>query len=146
VLRHTAGDYELILVDNGSNDSIPELFENFKSRPEPARVHVIRNESNRGFAAGVNQGLAAAQGEFLVLLNNDAVVTPGWLEGLIARSLTDWPKIGMVGPVSNYATSPQQVDPGYRNLDGLDTFCPAAPSAIRGASAGSSPGSPASAY
>ena len=47
-------------------------------------VALIRNTQNPGFPLAINQGLQAASGEFLVLLNNDAVVTDGWLDPLIA--------------------------------------------------------------
>ena len=47
-------------------------------------VTVIANASNRGFPAAINQGLQVARGEYLVLLNNDAVVTDGWLDQLVA--------------------------------------------------------------
>ena len=50
-------------------------------------VTVITNPCNIGFPAAVNQGLQVASGEYLVLLNNDAVVTEGWLEQLIALTL-----------------------------------------------------------
>ena len=40
--------------------------------------------SNRGFPAAINQGLQVARGEYLVLLNNDVVVTDGWLDQLVA--------------------------------------------------------------
>src|SRR5262249_47987764 len=79
-----------------------------RTRPGPARVVVLRNETNRGFAAGCNQGLAAACGDYLVLLNNDTEVTAGWLDGLVAWALSDWPHVGLVGPVTSYAAPPQE--------------------------------------
>ena len=45
-------------------------------------VTVISNDENRGFPAAVNQGLQQARGEYLVLLNNDVVVTDAWLDQL----------------------------------------------------------------
>jgi GT2 family glycosyltransferase len=50
----------------------------------PVPVTVIANTTNRGFSAAINQGLKAARGEYLVMLNNDVVVTDGWLGQLIA--------------------------------------------------------------
>ena len=122
VLRCTPGNYELILVDNGSTDAVPRIFEEMKTRSGPARVEIVHNAENLGFPKGVNQGIALAQGEYIVLLNNDTVVTPGWLEGLIRWSLHDWPKVGMVGPLSNQAPAPQLHQPGYQDLDGLEPF------------------------
>jgi GT2 family glycosyltransferase len=122
VRRHTRADYELILIDNGSTDATPAYLAEVARWPEPARVVVLRNASNPGYAAGVNQGLAAARGRFLVLLNNDTVVTPHWLERLARCATHDWPHVGMVGPVSNYAPTPQHVPAGYATLDGLEKF------------------------
>src|SRR5207249_2885514 len=89
-----------------------------------ANVIVIRNETNRGFPAGCNQGLARASGRYLVFLNNDTVVTEGWLQGLIGWSLHEWPSVGLVGPMTSYASPPQQIAAGYdtQSLAGLDAF------------------------
>jgi GT2 family glycosyltransferase/tetratricopeptide (TPR) repeat protein len=125
VLRHTRAPYELLLVDNGSTDATPAYLAEVRARPGPERVVVVRNESNRGYPAGVNQGLAAARGEYLVLLNNDVVVTPHWLDGLVRAALADWPGVGLAGAVTNYAGSPQQVEAGYTDLSGLDAFAAA---------------------
>jgi GT2 family glycosyltransferase/predicted Zn-dependent protease len=122
VLRHARPPYELILVDNGSSDGTSTYLEEIRTQPGPERVVVIRNEVNRGFAFGVNQGLAAARGEYLVLLNNDTVVTPGWLDNLVEWVLLDYPAVGLVGAVSNYARPPQQVQSDYADPSGLDRF------------------------
>jgi GT2 family glycosyltransferase len=122
VRRHTRPPYELVLIDNGSADDTPAYLESVKGWPEPARAVVIRNETNQGYPAGVNQGLAAARGDNLVLLNNDVVVTPGWLDRLTKCARYDHPATGLVGPVTNYAPPPQRVEPGYTDLAGLDAF------------------------
>jgi GT2 family glycosyltransferase/tetratricopeptide (TPR) repeat protein len=122
VIRHTRSPYELVIVDNGSTDGTPAYLEEVRTRQRPARVVIIRNEENVGFAAGCNQALARARGRYLVFLNNDAVVTPLWLDGLVGWALSEWPRVGLVGPVSNYAPPPQLAEPGYRELAGLDAF------------------------
>ena len=58
----------------------------------------------------------------MVFLNNDTVVTEGWLDRLIGWALHDWPQVGLVGPVTNYAAPPQQIPVEYQRLDGLDAF------------------------
>lgn len=127
---HTRGDYEIIVVDNGStDDTLMHLRRWADGHPN---LCVIANRENKGFAAGNNQGLSIASGEYVVFLNNDTVVTEGWLEGL--RSVLErHPKAGLVGPMSNYVSGPQLVrGPGYRRLDDLPEFARSWAEAHRG--------------
>jgi len=122
LLEHTDPRHELIFVDNGSSDGTVEWLGQL-ARCQP-RVQVILNDANLGFAAGNNRGLAAARGDFLVLLNSDTVVTPGWLERLLQPALDD-PRVGLVGPFTNNVTGVQklaQVGYDQRTLAGLDRF------------------------
>lgn len=102
VKRHTEQPLEWVVVDNGSTDGTLDFW----SRTEG--VKLIANEENRGFAAGTNQGLLEASGDFILLLNNDTVVTPNWLSGLYAALFRD-PDIGIVGPVSDHVAPIQRV-------------------------------------
>ncbi|QEH32069.1 SPBc2 prophage-derived glycosyltransferase SunS [Aquisphaera giovannonii] len=121
LVRKTGRPWELIVVDNGSTDGTDRYLAGVADAA-PMAVRVIGNASNRGFPAAVNQGLAAARGEYLVLLNNDAVVTDGWLDQLVALADSD-PAIGMAGPMSNYASPPQLVeDVPYKDLDAMHGF------------------------
>src|SRR5439155_21516592 len=122
VLRHTQPPYEVMLVDNGSTDDTPAYLEEMRTQPGPERVQVIRNPTNVGFPAGCNQALARAQGQYLVFLNNDTIVTDGWLDRLTAWSVHDWPTVGLVGPVTNYAAPPQQIAVEYTDVSGVPAF------------------------
>ncbi len=102
ILTNTERDYRLILVDNGSTDGVAEFFDSV-----PGAV-VIHAETNRGFAGGVNLGLETASGH-VVLLNSDTLVPRGWL-GRLETALLSSDDIGMVGPMSNYASGLQQID------------------------------------
>jgi GT2 family glycosyltransferase len=99
-------DYEVIVVDNDSKDGTPAfLTEMADSEP---RLSYILNKTNRGFAGGNNDGIRAATGSIIVLLNNDTQVTSGWLTGLRETFLMDT-SIGLVGPVSNYVGNEQRI-------------------------------------
>ena len=111
-------DYEIVVVDNGSTDGTLEYLSALEHRF--GHLRVLRNTTNRGFAAANNQGLENAKGEILVLLNNDTVVPHGWL-GRLARWLED-PQIGLVGPVTNRAANEQEIEVPYRTYGEFLTF------------------------
>ena len=80
---HTRPTWELIVIDNGSTDGTAIYLEGARDMAA-VPVTVVSNATNLGFPAAINQGLQLARGEYLVLLNNDVVVTDGWLDHLIA--------------------------------------------------------------
>jgi GT2 family glycosyltransferase/tetratricopeptide (TPR) repeat protein/2-polyprenyl-3-methyl-5-hydroxy-6-metoxy-1,4-benzoquinol methylase len=115
IRKHTPLPHEIIVVDNGSSDGTPEWLE------AQSDVRLLRNPRNLGFAAAANQGLRAARGESLVLLNNDTLVTPGWLRRLLGH-LHRSPDVGLVGPVTNFSSGEQQIPVTYHSLAEVDGF------------------------
>ena len=110
VLAHSAADScELVVVDNGSEDGTADYLAELAHLN--SHVRVLRNEKNEGFAVAVNQGLAASDGDILLLLNNDTIVPPNWL-CLLLKGIED-PAVGMVGPVSNRCGNEAQIDVHY---------------------------------
>ncbi len=123
LLQHTRPPFELILVGSGSKEADSALrAAGRKQVPGPARIEVVRCKPGAGQALAYNQGLARARGNFLVLLDGAAAVTPGWLEGLVSAALSDWPNTGLVGPFSNAALVPQVLRPENNPLEGLDAL------------------------
>ncbi len=116
VIRHTHVPYELVLVDNGSHDGTPEYFREVRSRHP--NVKIILNRKNLGFAKGCNQGLAAANGDYVCFLNNDTLVTEGWLDRLQWYAELE-PHVGIVGPVSNRVAGIQRVTPVAYDEDAM---------------------------
>ncbi|MBI3957878.1 MAG: glycosyltransferase family 2 protein [Chloroflexi bacterium] len=84
---------EAVVVDNGSQDTSPAIVTN-----EFPAARLIRNGRNLGFAGGCNVGLAAATGDVLVLLNQDTLVQPGWLAGLMTA--LQEPGVGVAGSLA----------------------------------------------
>ncbi|MBU0509625.1 glycosyltransferase, partial [bacterium] len=89
-----AGDettYEVIIVDNHSTDETHRLLQAIEGD-----VVILRQPVNRGFAVACNAGARLATGEFLVFLNNDTEVRPGWLDALVACARSEQ-NLGAVG-------------------------------------------------
>ncbi|MGE4385238.1 MAG: glycosyltransferase family 2 protein [Endomicrobiaceae bacterium] len=108
LFKHTADiNFELIFVDNGSTkDNTKTYLEKLKS--ENSNVKVIYNESNLGFACANNQGIEISEGEYVLLLNNDVILTDGWLDRMLQVAESD-KKIALVAPVTNHASGRQVV-------------------------------------
>lgn len=104
---------EIIVVDNASADGSPEFLCEW-AEGAPNRKLVL-NADNLGFAAGNNVGLKIARGEYLILLNNDTHVTPGWVRTLIAHMRRD-PSIGLIGPVTNNIGNEAKLEIAYDDM------------------------------
>ncbi|UOF88811.1 bifunctional glycosyltransferase family 2 protein/class I SAM-dependent methyltransferase [Fodinisporobacter ferrooxydans] len=109
IRQFTDAPYELIVVDNGSQDvTVQEL-----RRMED--VFLIENNANLGFPRACNQGMAQAKGDQLLILNNDIVVSRQWLSNML-HCLNGDPRNGAVGPVTNYISGVQARPVGYSSL------------------------------
>ncbi len=104
---------ELIVVDNASTDGSLEFLTVWAATTSNRKL--ILNEENKGFAAANNQGLKIATGEFLVLLNNDTFVTPGWVLTMM-RHLQRDATIGLIGPVTNNIGNEARIDISYSTM------------------------------
>ena len=103
---------EVLLIDNGSEETACAALCAAPPVPDGVTVRVIRNPVNLGFPAAVNQGLAAAEGDLLVIANNDIRFPTTGLADLAAalRAGLGW---DAVGPVSAHISGPQQVGIQY---------------------------------
>ncbi len=120
VLEHTRLPYELILVDNSSQDGTVEYLHELKEQYD--HIKVIFNKKNKGFAYGNNQGARRAKGKYLLFLNNDVLVADGWLNDLVSV-LVENPFVGMVGPITNSISGRQRVENvPYKDEQGFYAF------------------------
>ncbi len=95
---------EVIIVDNGSKEDIAGLV-----AKEFPRVKYLRFEENLGFAEGNNRGIAASKGEFVALINNDAVASPDWIKSLVEAAMAQ-PRAGAVASVIIDGNDPAVLD------------------------------------
>jgi GT2 family glycosyltransferase len=107
VANDDAGPLQIIVVDNASADQTPERLRAW-AETDPARRQVILNADNRGFGPAVNQGLAVATGDYLVVLNNDTIVGPGWTRGMRRHFEVD-AGLGLICPITNNIGNEAQV-------------------------------------
>lgn len=98
LLQYTDIPFELILIDNKSDKETIGYLKSFMEKDE--RIKIYFNSSNLGFPKGINQGIKKAKGKYIIIANNDIVLTKGWIERMIEVAESD-PKIGLVGPISN---------------------------------------------
>ena len=114
VLQHstdTGPSYEIIVVDDHSSDETAQMLADIQG------LRVLKNEQNVGFIHTCNKGAAAANGEYLVFLNNDTVVQQGWLEALLATFNTH-ADAGLVGARLVYPSGVLQEAGGIVWCDG----------------------------
>jgi GT2 family glycosyltransferase len=109
VLAGVGPALEVVVVDNASSDGTADYLRELADRDH--RVRVLRSDENLGFAAGVNRGLNETQTPTLLILNNDVVLPPRAIARLV-RHLAD-SEIGLVGPVSNEASTEAEIDQSW---------------------------------
>lgn len=93
ILETLPSDVEVMVVDNNSTDAGPTTV-----AAEFPQVKLLLLSSNRGYAGGINAGLKCASSQYIIALNMDVIVTPGWLESLL-EVLDAHPEVGAVTPL-----------------------------------------------
>ena len=106
-----ASGYELIVVDDASTDTTNARVSRIQG------LRYVRNPCNEGFIGSCNRGAAMARGKFLVFLNNDTAVQPGWLDALLDTFKT-YPSAGLVGSKLLYPNGVLQEAGGVLYSDG----------------------------
>ena len=99
-------NWEIIIVDNDSGMETRRSLAALKQ--EFPTVHLVLNETNMGFAGGMNVGLKEAKGDVICLLNSDTMIADGAI-GRLAQRLQDDSELGMAGPVTNVAGNEQKI-------------------------------------
>lgn len=121
ILEKTAyANYELLILDNQSTDGTIEYLKQLDEQKNP-HVKVIFNDKNSGFAGGNNKAIQEAAGEYIVLLNNDTVVTRGWLTNFVKHFQND-SECGMCGAVTNSIGNEAMIGVRYTNLQEMEEF------------------------
>jgi O-antigen biosynthesis protein len=96
---------EFIVIDNGSSDGTSEFVHAHYSN-----VKLLVNERNFGFSRAVNQGVEAAQGQWLLILNNDVELPPGTLNALFALFSSVPPDVAGIQPLLVSASDHNRID------------------------------------
>jgi len=108
-LQNLNQPFEVVVVDNGSEDGSAEMVLEEFGRSTKFRLELIRNRANRGFCAANNQGFQASRSEFIALLNNDAQADQKWLEQL-KTAFDGRPDVGMAASKILVHEDPRRID------------------------------------
>ena len=101
IARNTSLPHTVTVIDDKSGDTTRlQLRSYVRGKPW---IRLIENEKNLGYTKSANIGMSRSTAEWVVLLNSDTIVTPGWLEGMFEAAQAH-PKAAMIGPVSNAAS------------------------------------------
>ncbi len=101
IARNTSLPHTVTVIDDKSGDPTRlQLRSYVQGKPW---IRLIENEKNLGYTKSANIGMSRSTAEWVVLLNSDTIVTPGWLEGMF-EVVQAHPKAAMIGPVSNAAS------------------------------------------
>ena len=109
ILKNTRMPFELIFLDIGSLDGTAEYLRGLKTGLQNVRIDIVRTPTDLGIPKACREALDRCRGEFIVLLNNDTIVTKGWINQFTGL-LNSNSSMGMVGPMSNYAPLAQAVE------------------------------------
>lgn len=112
--------FTVTIVDNNSTDGTREYLKELKAKPIK-NLNIILNDENKGFAGGNNIGICACNADYILLLNNDTIVTRGWLTSLVKHMEND-PSLGMCGPVTNSIENEAKIPVNYHNINELEIF------------------------
>ena len=111
--------YELLAVDNNSQDGTGRLLEGYEATDY--RIRVIHLPDNQSFAHANNIGVLRSTGEHVLFLNVDTIPTSGWLGRLLTHVRRN-PSTGAVLPVTNHIGNELRINVDYGNLDELEQF------------------------
>lgn len=100
IIKNTNYSYCLIVIDNGSEKEAREYLESLKEDKRLDDYILICNEENLGYTKAVNQGIKISKAKFILLLNNDTLVTKNWLKEMVDIANLE-KDIGIVNPASN---------------------------------------------
>ncbi len=112
--------YRIVLVDNGSDAGlVAYLHELAAQHPQ---IEIMLNGDNLGFARANNLALKhyADSSDYFALLNDDVIVTTGWLSRLMQH--LEAPRVGLVGPVTNFAGNEARIPVEYTDVDGINAW------------------------
>lgn len=120
IYLHTHIDhFEIVMVDNASTDQTRKyLAELSVTLPN---LRIIWNDKNEGFAKAVNQGISNSRGQYLAILNNDAIVSDYWLIRMLDHIRSN-DRVGMVGPATNSSGNEQKIPAEYDTFTEFQKF------------------------
>lgn len=112
VLEYTKSNYQLIIINNGSNDETKDVLLKYSNYDN---IEIINNKENYGFGYANNQGINISNSNYICFLNNDVLLFQNWDEHLI-KPFKIFNNVGAVGPVTNNCAGIQSENYQFANV------------------------------
>lgn len=116
IFAHTDYPYELIILDNGSKDGTVEYLKSIQDHPQISQIIYFPN--NLGKPGAANHGFALSKGDFVIGLDDDLFVPPGWLS-VVVEAIRTIPQLGWFAiNLENFSNQPGYFRPEYERRFG----------------------------
>jgi GT2 family glycosyltransferase len=120
IYSYTKIPFELIVIINNKSDGTIEYLQQLSKVHN--NIRILTNDENQGFPVSINQGINVSVSEFVLIINNDIVVTEDWLESLLDVANKN-ESVGIVGPISNEVSGVQKdKEANYKSIDEMHLY------------------------
>ncbi|MDP2366247.1 MAG: glycosyltransferase, partial [Ignavibacteria bacterium] len=120
IFTYTKIPFELIVIINNKQDGTLEYLKEFLNKHR--NIKIITNSENCGFPVSINQGISESTSEYVLIINNDIIVTENWIETLLDIANKN-DSVGIVGPISNEVSGLQKDNKAnYKTIDEMHLY------------------------
>jgi GT2 family glycosyltransferase/acetyltransferase-like isoleucine patch superfamily enzyme len=106
---------EILVIENGATEEVEKVLDGLEW------IKVLHNDTNVGYIRAINKGIVEANNPYVIIMNDDVLVTYGWLDELF-NTMRSNPDVGLVGPITNAGNGIQTIPISYSKIEDFPNF------------------------